>query len=108
MKTPKFLMFSFLAFTGCMTGHSANATFCVAQAAESAAQQDKPCTVQGEEMGVFASYLREGIASPQVLVTETVPAHVDTDALNLQLLREDEGFLPTSEPTLRRKTNPAA
>jgi hypothetical protein len=54
-------------------------------AADSAAQQNKLCTVQREEMEVFASYLKEGIASPQVLVTKTVPAHADVDALNLQL-----------------------
>jgi hypothetical protein len=65
MKTSIFLALPFLALTFQPTKH----LFARGEevAADSAAQQNKLCTVQGEEMEVFASYLKEGIASPQVL-----------------------------------------
>jgi len=72
-------------------------------AADSAAQQNKLCTVQREEMEVFASYLKEGIASPQVLVTKTVPAHADVDALNLQLAAQGRGIPPDVRADFKEK-----
>jgi hypothetical protein len=68
---------------------------CVAQATNRTAHQKNLCTVQGEEIEVFDSYLKEGIASPQVLVTKTVSPHfVDVDTLNLQLAAQGRGIPP--------------
>jgi hypothetical protein len=75
----------------------------VAQATDGAAQQNKFCTVQGEEIEVFASYLKEGIASPQVLVTKTVPPHTDVDALNLQLAAQGRGIPPDVRTDFKEK-----
>ena len=66
----------------------------MAQAANRTAQQKKLCTVPGEETEVFDSYLKEGIASPQVLVTRTARPHVDVDALNLQLAAQRRAIPP--------------
>lgn len=76
----------------------------VAQAADKTALQKKLCTVQGEEAEVFASYLEEGIGSPQVLVTKTVvPAHVDVDAFNLQLAAQGRGIPPEVRTDFKEK-----
>jgi len=75
----------------------------VAQAAERTAQQNKLCTVQGEEIEVFHSYLKEGIASPQVLVTKTVSPHVDVDTLNLQLAAQGRGIPPDVRTDFKEK-----
>lgn len=71
-------------------------------AADSTAQ-NRVCTVQGEEIEVLASYLREGSASPQVLVTKTAPAHADVDALNLQLAAQGRGIPPAVRADFKEK-----
>jgi hypothetical protein len=70
-------------------------------------EQKKVCAVQGEELEVIEGYLKDGTGTPQVLVTKTVLLDVDVDALNLQLAVKGQEFLPMSEPTSRRKINPA-
>jgi len=75
----------------------------VTQAANRTAQQEKLCTVRDEEIEVFDSYLKEGIASPQVLVTKTAPPHVDVDALNLQLAAQGRGIPPDVRTDFKEK-----
>jgi hypothetical protein len=76
---------------------------CVAQSANSTAQQKKLCTVQSQEIEVFDSYLKEGIASPQVLVTKTASPHVDVDTLNLQLAAQGRGIPPDVRTDFKEK-----
>jgi hypothetical protein len=57
-------------------------------------QEQKLCVVRGEEFEVFASYLKQDIASPLVLVTTTDSPHIDVDALNLQLAANGRGIPP--------------
>ncbi len=76
----------------------------VAQVANRTAAQKKLCTVQSEEIEVFDGYLKEGIASPQVLVTKTVlPNFVDVDALNLQLAAQGRGIPPEVRTDFKEK-----
>jgi hypothetical protein len=75
----------------------------VARAADQTSQRKKLCTVQREEIEVFESYLREGIASPQVLITKTVPPHADVDALNLQLAAQGRGIPPDVRTDFKEK-----
>jgi len=75
---------------------------CVAQAANRTVEQKKLCTVQGEEIEVFDSYLKGGTA-PQVLVTRTVPPHVDVDAINLQLAVQGRGIPPDVRTDFKEK-----
>jgi hypothetical protein len=74
-----------------------------AEAASGTSQQKKLCTVQGEEIEVFASYLSGGIASPQVLITKTAPPDVDVDALNLQLATQGRGIPPDVRADFKEK-----
>ena len=102
MKTSIFLVLPFLTliFQARPTKHlSARGE----EVAADSAVQNKLCTVQGEEMEVFASYLKEGIASPQVLVTKTVSAHADVDALNLQLAAQARGIPPDVRADFKEK-----
>lgn len=66
-------------------------------------KQEKPCVVQREEIEFFISYLREGAASPKVVVTTIVTPHVDVDAINLQLAAQGRGIPPDVRADFKEK-----
>jgi hypothetical protein len=68
-------------------------------------EQKRPCFVQPEEIEVIQSYLRESIASPQVLVTQTEnsEADVDVDTLNLRLAVQGRGIPPEVRTSFKEK-----
>jgi hypothetical protein len=76
---------------------------CVAQTASRPPQQKEACTVPVEELEVFQGYLREGISSPQVLVTETIAPDIDVDALNLPLAAKGHGIPPDVRTDFKQK-----
>lgn len=65
--------------------------------------QEQSCVVQGEEIKFFVSYLKEGIGSPQVVVTTIGAPDVDVDALNLQLAVQGRGIPPDVRADFKEK-----
>ena len=89
-----------LAMTGCM----ASPQELSAQGGdERTRQHEQPCVVQGEEIKFFVSYLKEGIASPLVVVTTIGAPDVDVDAFNLQLAAQGRAFPPDVRADFKEK-----
>jgi hypothetical protein len=65
-----------------------------AQTANTAARRHTTCTIQNDEIQVFASFLKENVDphAQTVLVTKTEATDVDVDSVNLRLATQGRGI----------------